>query len=250
MIRHTHLCAFVALGLLCSAMAGAQSSLPADTTGMDWSRVEEYRIVPGDKLELNFGLKVDGVSETRKETRVRPDGRITVYPVGDVVAAGRTPMEVQRAITDLLAADLRLPRVTVEVVESAANQVHVIGRVERPGSYPATAFMTLTQALTAAGGFKDDAARNSVLLLHRDGARTLRATRVRVDRLLKGTDLADPMLSRFDIIVVPRSTIGNIDVFCRQFFGEPAQVLQAGFLGWELFNIDRVFVTRVERVDR
>lgn len=250
MIRQTLIRALVALGLLCSASAWAASSLPADTTGLDWSRVEEYRIVPGDRLELNFGLKVDGISETRKETRVRPDGRITVYPVGDVVAAGRTPMEVQKAITDLLAADIRLPRVTVEVVESASNQVHVMGRVERPGSYPATAFMTLTQAITAAGGFKDDAARNSVLVLHRDGARTVRVARVRVDRLLKGTDLADPMLSRFDIVFVPRSTIGNVDVFCRQFFGETSQVLQFGFIGWELFNIDRVFVTRVERVDR
>lgn len=236
--------------LVFGAPVAAAPELPADTTGMDWSRVEEYRIVPGDRLELNFGLKMDGLTDNRKEARVRADGRITVYPVGDVVAAGRTPMELQRAVSDLLAADLRAPRVTVEVVEMAGNQVHVLGRVDRPGSYAVTPFMTAMQAITLAGGFKDDAARNSVLVFHRDGARTVRVVRVRMDRVVKGEELADVRLSRFDIVYVPRSAIGNIDVFARQFFGEPTQIVQFGLLGWELFNIDRVFVTRVQRVDQ
>ena len=120
-----------------------------------------------------------------------------------------------------------------------------MGRVEKPGSYPAGPFVTVMQAITAAGGLKDDAARNSVLVFHRDGARTVSVTRVRLDRLLKGNDLEDLPVSRFDIVYVPRSTIGNIDVFCRQFFGETAQVLSFSLLGWELFNLDRVFVTRV-----
>lgn len=243
-----HVC--VLLAVACAPFAHAALPLPADSSGMDWSRVPEYRIVPGDVLDLNFGLKIDGVSENRRQVRVRPDGRITVYPVGDVVAAGRSPMELQRAIIDLLAADLRAPRVTVDVMEIAGNQVHVLGRVTRPGSYPATPFMTTMQAIAAAGGFSDDAARNSVVIFHRDGARTLRVTRVRADRVLKGHDLADQMLSRFDIVYVPRSAIGNFDVFARQFFGEPTQILQFGLIGWELFNIDRVFVTRVARVDQ
>ena len=55
----------------------------------------------------------------------------------------------------------------------------MLGRVERPGSVPALPFMTVTQAITAGGGFSDDAARNSVLLIHREGARTVRVTRIR-----------------------------------------------------------------------
>lgn len=92
-----------------------------DTTGMDWSRVQEYRIVPGDKLSINFGPRPDGLEDTVRETTVRPDGRITVYPVGDVIAAGLTPMDLQRSLLALLSADLKQPRVTVEVAESAGN---------------------------------------------------------------------------------------------------------------------------------
>jgi hypothetical protein len=41
---------------------------------------------------------------------------------------------------------------------------------------------------------------------------------------------------------VPRSTIGNIDVFARQFFSETVSIVNFSILGWELFHLDRVFV--------
>lgn len=225
--------------------AAISPNQPSDSTAMDWSRVPEYRIVPGDRLVLDFGPQPGMPSNSVQKSVVRPDGRITVHPIGDVVSAGLTPMELQRAIISLLSAELRNPRVTVHVEEFAGNQVHILGRVEQPGSFPAGPFVTLLQVITAAGGFKDDAARNSVLILHRDGAHTLRVSRVRVDRLLKGSDIDDIPLGRFDIVYVPRSTIGNIDVFVRQWFGETSPLLSSALVGWQLFNLDRVYVTRV-----
>ena len=229
------------------ALAGADTVLgPADTTGLDWSRVPEYRIVPGDRLQLDFGRRPDGLPDFR-DVKVRPDGRITVFHAGDVIAAGLTPMELQRNIVTLLSADLKLPRVVVGVTEVAGNVVHVIGRVEKPGSYPAGPFVTVMQAITAAGGLKDDAARNSVLLFHRYGAHTVSVSRIRLDRLLKGDDLADAVVGRFDVVFVPRSTIGNLNVFTQQFLSPVGSLLSQSLVGWELFNLDRVFVTRVIR---
>jgi protein involved in polysaccharide export with SLBB domain len=202
--------------------------------------------VPGDKLILDFGRRQDGQNDLR-EAKVRPDGRITVFPAGDVVAAGLTPMELQRNIIALLSADLKLPRVVVNVVEVAGNVVHVLGRVDKPGSYPAGPFVTVMQAITAAGGLKDDAARNSVLLFHRDGAHTVAVSRIRLDRLLKGDDLADAVVGRFDVVFVPRSTIGNLNVFTQQLLAPIGGVLSSTLIGWELLNLDRVFVTRVIR---
>lgn len=243
---------FAVLIACCLALAALGPAAPAgafeivtDSLGMDWSRVPEYRIVPGDKLVLDMGPRPDGVSNLRSEQLVRPDGRITVYPVGDVVAAGLTPMELQRSVTSLLAADLRAPRITIELAATAASQVHVLGRVERAGPVPAGPFITVSQAIAAAGGFKDDAARNSVVVIHRDGARSVRVARVRMDRVLKGEDLQDLPLSRFDIVFVPRSSIGNLNVFLRQMFEPLAPVMSTAMTGWELFNLDRVFVTRV-----
>jgi protein involved in polysaccharide export with SLBB domain len=224
----------------CVGRAAAPEALP-DTVGTDWGQVPEYRIVPGDLLKLNFGPS-GTVGDLVREARVRPDGRISVFPVGDVIAAGRTPAELQAAVLQVLSGELKQPRVTIEVSEMSSNKVHVLGRVLKPGSYAVGPFTTLLQALAEAGGFSEDAARNSVLIFHRDGARTVRVARVKVDRLLKGE--GDVPLSRFDIVYVPRSTIGNIDLFARQFFGETTQVLTFGMTGWELFNLDRVFLVR------
>lgn len=230
--------------LLVGPRAAADSSV-GDSTGMDWSRVPEYRIVPGDKLTINLGPRADATIENIRDVTVRPDGRITIYPIGDVIAAGLTPMELQRSIMALLSADLRAPRATVEVVSMASNLVHVLGRVERPSSVPATAFMTVSQAVAGAGGFTNDAARSSVLLIHRDGAHSVSVRRLRMDRLLKGESFIDPLVGRFDIVYVPRSTVGNVSVFVNQFFGALAPASVTMFQGWELLNLDRVFQTRI-----
>jgi len=235
------------LGLFLACMAvpaGAADDAMADSSAMDWSQVAEYRLVPGDELILNFGPLIEPEpGATVRGQRIRPDGRISVFPIGDVVAAGRTVTELESELVKLLGAELKRPRVTIEVAEVAGNEVHVLGRVEHPGSFKAAPYMTVSQAVARAGGFKDDAASNSVLVFHRDGARTARVMRLRLgDALKRGRLEADLPLGRFDIVYVPRSSIGNINVFAKQFFGDNLGMLQFAFLGWELFNLDRVFV--------
>lgn len=226
-----------------SGLAAAPLPPTADTTGMDWSRAPEYRIVPGDKLAINFGPNPERPTGfLEREVIVRPDGRISVFPVGDVVAAGHTTRELAENLVGLLAESLRQPRVVVELVSVAANQVHVLGDVTRPGSYTADAFLTVLQAITLAGGFKEGAAKNNVLVFHRDGARDLSVTRVAVDRMLKsGRTEGDAPLSRFDIVYVPRGPIGNMTAFTQSFFQSTGSLLSSSLLGWELFNLDRVF---------
>jgi polysaccharide export outer membrane protein len=231
--------------------AFAASAVPVDsvaalsgdaTTAEDWSLVPEYRIVPGDRLIMNFGPAPGSTADVLREAKVRPDGRISVFPVGDVVAAGRTVRELEAALVELLAAEFKQPRVTVELAEVAGNLVHVLGSVSNPGSYPAGPFMTLSQAISAAGGFNDGAARNSVLVFHRDGARNLRVARVAFDRAITSGRLdADIPLQRFDIVYVPRSTVGNVEVFARQVIGSLNLGLNTALVGWELFNLERVF---------
>jgi len=72
-------------------------------------------------------------------------------------------------------------------------------------------------------------------------------SRVNLDELLRGNDLADAVVGRFDIVFVPRSTIGNINVFAQQFLNPLGNTLSSVLVGWELFNLDRVFVTRIIR---
>jgi polysaccharide export outer membrane protein len=215
----------------------------ADSVALDWSTVPEYRIVPGDVITLDFGPRADLNGDILREVTVRPDGRISVFPVGDVIAAGRTPHELEGALVGLLSGDIRAPRVTVELTKLAANRVHVLGEVAAPGPIVADPYMTVVQAITAAGGFKEGAAKNSVLVFSRNGANTIRVAQVHVDDLLKYGGLqGDLMLSRFDIVYVPRSSVGNVEVFTRQLFGGLLNVSGFALQGWELFNLNRVFV--------
>jgi polysaccharide export outer membrane protein len=219
-----------------------QSAEP-DSTAMDWSRVPEYRIVPGDVLTLDFGPRADLNGDILREITVRPDGRISVFPVGDVIAAGRTSRELETALVQLLAGDIRSPRVTVEVSKLAANAVHVLGDVVNPGRVSADPFITVVQAIAAAGGFRDGAAKNSVLVFSRNGSRTVRVARLRVDDMIKNGGLeGDLPLSRFDIVYVPRGFVGNVDSFSKQFLGSMFSATGVALQGWELFNLDRVFV--------
>ena len=84
-----------------------------------------------------------------------------------------------------------------------------------------------------------------MLLIHREGARTVRVTRIPLDRTLKGQSLVDPVLSRFDIVYVPRSTVGNLSVFLTEFFEGAGSAVNTTRMGWEMFNLDRVYTTRV-----
>lgn len=230
----------LALGLAAGPARGVEEPSSGSLDQIEWEKIPEYRIVPGDELRFNFGPSQASVTDVIREATVRPDGRVTVFPVGDIVAAGRTPAELQADLLRLLSEELRQPRVTVEVARLAGNEVHVLGRVMRPGSQPVGPFTTLLQAIAGAGGFEDDAARGSVIVMHRSGLGAVRVSRIRVDRLLRGG--GDIPLSRFDIVYVPRSTIGNIDVFVRQFFNETVGTINFSILGWELFHLDRIFV--------
>jgi polysaccharide export outer membrane protein len=241
--------------LLCGPMARAESTpaaqphaepehatSTADTLTLDWSTVPEYRLVPNDVITLDFGPRADLNGDILREVTVRPDGRISVFPIGDVVAAGRTPKELEAALVQLLSGDIRAPRVTVELTKLAANVVHVFGEVQKPGPVPAEPYFTVTQAITAAGGFKDGAAKNSVLVFNRNGANTVKVALVRVDEMLnRGSLVGDLRLSRFDIVYVPRSGFGNLEVYTRQVFASLLNVTGFAIEGWELFNLDRVF---------
>jgi protein involved in polysaccharide export with SLBB domain len=242
LVRHLLPCLTVLLLAACSAGAQEGGSAPDSVAG-DWSHVPEYRLVPGDLLNLNFGPRPDFTGDVVRQVRIRPDGRITVYPVGDVIAAGRTPTELEQALLAVLAPSLRNPRVTVEVADAAGNVVHVLGEVVSPKSVKAGPFMTVLQAVAEAGGFRDDAARNSVIVFHREGARTVRVTRLRLDSAIKSGELeTDLRLSPYDIVYVPRSTVSNVEIFTRRALGSTGEVLRNAILGWELFNLDRVFV--------
>jgi len=201
-----------------------------------------YRVAPGDQLTVDFGAALEGRPLRAENLLVRPDGMITLNPIGDVRAAGRTPGELDSVLTEKYVDVFREPNITVTVSRLAGNFVHVLGNVRAPGSFEVMPNATVLQAIARAGGPTSDGAMGNVILMRRTGPSSLVVRKVQLNRAIsQGLAAQDPYVRRFDIVYVPKTTIGNINQFVTQFFGPMRTVSEAYIYGWEAFHIDRVF---------
>jgi polysaccharide biosynthesis/export protein len=146
------------------APAGAAASpapaRAASTTGRPWNN-QDYTLGPGDKLRI----EVYREPQLSQALQVRPDGKITLPLVGDVTAAGRTPIELRDSISGSLKEYVTNPVVTVIVQEAVAAQVYVIGEVSQAGTQVMQGPLTVLQALAQAGGLKEFAKKSDVHIL-------------------------------------------------------------------------------------
>jgi polysaccharide export outer membrane protein len=125
----------------------------------------EYRLGAGDKLRI----EVYKDPQLSQSVQIRPDGKITLPLVGDMVATGRTPLELRDQIASALKEYITNPTVTVIVVEALASQVYVMGEVTHPGPMQIHGPTTVLQALAMAGGFKEFANTKDVKVLRPSG---------------------------------------------------------------------------------
>jgi len=96
---------------------------------------------------------------------VRPDGKISLPMIGDIVAEGRTAKELQSEIAKKLTPVVNEPVVSVMVSEVNAAKFFVLGEVAHPGAYPVRGVMNVLQALALAGGPTEYASRGSIVVI-------------------------------------------------------------------------------------
>jgi polysaccharide biosynthesis/export protein len=192
-----------------SCAVGAQIDEAAAMSAPDGS----YLIQPGDQLSLEFYLN----PEFNDEVTVRPDGNLTLRIIGDIKAWGLTPAQLAQALDKAYMSELRSPDAVVHVKNMPSRQVYVQGQVSKPGSFPLEAGMTAVQAVSEAGGLTDQAGDDAILI-RRDLCGQPSGIRVKLAKAMdhpeKGEDVA---LMPRDVIVVPRSTIANVDLFVKQY---------------------------------
>jgi polysaccharide biosynthesis/export protein len=133
-----------------SKNAAAQSAAAAEVTpgAMQASGTDsDYKIGSDDALKISVWKEPD----LTESLPVRPDGKISMPLLGDVVAAGLTPGELGLSITEKLKKYIADPRVTVVVTAMNSRRVFVTGEVVHSGAMPLLPHMTVLQALSAAG---------------------------------------------------------------------------------------------------
>jgi polysaccharide export outer membrane protein len=171
------------------------------------SLTSDYRIVPGDVLQVSVWKE----AELTCEVRVRPDGNLTVPLIGDLMAVGKLPRELAAELGQALTAFITSPVVTVTLKESPGLRFFVLGEVARPGEFPLLGRTTLMQALALAGGLREYAKSEEIRILRQE--QRLAEGRLRTQEtalpanyklLAQGQNLQqDLVLKPGDVIVVP-----------------------------------------------
>lgn len=125
----------------------------------------DYRIGPQDVITVNVWKEPD----ISRVVPVRPDGKISIPLLNDVLAAGLTPMQLANAITEGLKKYMNGPQVTVIVTEINSRRVYVLGQVGRQGTFPLLPNMTVLQLLSSCGGFTEFANSKKIYILRTVG---------------------------------------------------------------------------------
>jgi polysaccharide export outer membrane protein len=129
----------------------------------------DYIVGPNDILSIFVWKEPD----LTQEIIVMPDGRITFPMAGEVMARGKTVMELQYQITEKLSDYLTAPEVTVILRESRSRWIYTIGQVNHPGPYVLEPDTSVLQALSMAGGFAEWADQKQILIVRRQDNKEL-----------------------------------------------------------------------------
>ena len=155
-----------------------------------------YVIGPTDVLRMIVWKEPD----LTLDVTVRLDGMITVPLLGDVPAAGRVPSDLAGSLAAELKRYVENPRVTVAVTQATSARIYVVGQMVKPGEFPLSGRMTVLKALALAGGFKEFAKPDSIVIVREDQT----VIPFNFKRVAEGKDMSqNVLLAAGDTIVVP-----------------------------------------------
>ncbi|MEM7678375.1 MAG: polysaccharide biosynthesis/export family protein [Myxococcota bacterium] len=170
---------------------------PGDVSEFEVAPPVDYRLQSGDVLRVEVWQN-KALSRT---VRIRPDGKMSLPNLGDVVAAGATVAELSSSLVDALKVYLPDPLVTIAVEEWVPIEVYVLGEVRRPDAYPVSSTRRLLAAVARAGGVQPGAAGCAVVL-RRTESKVLRRV-VDLNALGRGEVPADDLpLRSGDVVTV------------------------------------------------
>lgn len=182
---------------------GSTGSLPQAPRSADKAAEHVYQIGALDEISVVVWRNPD-LSAT---VTVRPDGRLSLPLVENVVAAGRKPEELSREIEAALAKYIRDPVVTVLVTKAqgeSSRQVRIVGEAARPQAVAYRQNMTLLDVMIQVGGLTDFADGNGAVLVR--GAEGGKQYAVRLKDLVRRGDIsANVEMQPGDILIIPQS---------------------------------------------
>jgi polysaccharide biosynthesis/export protein len=190
---------------------------------------KEYRLQVGDQLDVKFFYN----PELNEQVTVRPDGRISLQLVHEIMVTGLTPSELTQLLTQKYAPELKKPEITVIVRSFGAHRIYVDGEVTKAGLFPLVGFTTVLQAISQAGGMKETARGNQVIIIRRIEDNKPLVFQVDLEKVIDGTDTSqDIALKPFDVVYVPKSNIANVNQWVDQYIRKNLPITPSFGINW------------------
>ncbi len=209
----------IPLLLLATLMAGCSSvspdALPPTLLRSANAESRVFKVMwPGDTLEVLHRR----TPELDATVTVGPDGMVNLPLAGHLVAAGRTPRELEDDIELHCAVEVRKPDATVNVIGFGGRTIHVGGEVQEPGVFVLSRPTTILESLLLAGGPLETAHLDSILLLRPFDQGEWRAFEINGQEVLDGgPDAFNVRLQPSDVIFVPRTRVANLNIWVDQY---------------------------------
>lgn len=141
--------------------AAQSQTQPDPATGAHKAHDDTFIIGNDDLLAISVWKE----PELTKSVPVRSDGKISMPLMGEIQAAGRTPLQLEVEISNKLKNYITAPEVTVIVEQINSKKFNILGQVSKPGAYPLGLPLTIMDAIALAGGFRDFAKTKDVYIL-------------------------------------------------------------------------------------
>lgn len=174
------------------------ANIPAVPVSATEDIATNYVIGPADTLTVTVWKEIT-MSGT---LLVRPDGKISMALLGDVQAAGLTPVQLGDQIADKLKRYIQNPNVTVRIDQIHSKVVYLLGEVGKKGPLEMTPGMTVLQAISSAGGITEYANKKKMYILRTENGKQSRLP-LHYKEALKGDETFNLALKPGDTIVVP-----------------------------------------------
>ena len=158
---------------------------------------EAYRIDVGDVLEINVWKE----AELTRGAAVRLDGMISLPLIGDVLAAGYTPMELAKSLEEKIGEIIEEPTVTVILTASNSRVYYLVGNINSPGAFPLNTPINLLQAIAKAGGLGEWADKDNIMIVRRSSGKD-EMIFFDYKKFVKGKDLSQNIMVHYGDTII------------------------------------------------
>jgi polysaccharide export outer membrane protein len=209
------LCLFLFLALSFSSFSFAEP--PAGLSSRQGApppavQDQDYVLGPEDEISIIVWDHPDLV----RKIGINLEGTISFPLIGELRVAGLTQLQLEKKLRDMLADGYIVdPQVSVQVTDYRSQKVFVIGEVNSPGAYPLTRKTLLVEAIAMAGGVKQEADHEIMIVRPRRSQSLTRPLlpeqadpseliKVRLRDVLEGERSQNVEVHNLDTIFVPK----------------------------------------------